>query len=258
VSSGTVVVTRRGPAAVVTIDRPEQRNALDGPTIGAIGRALVEAEGDENVRAVVLTGAGDVAFCAGLDLGAFAAGGREAIATAPGPGLEVLTTRCYRKPVIAAVNGAAVGGGFELVLASDLVVAAAHATFAVPEVKRGLVSAGCSTRLAGRLPPAIVHELTLLGEPISAPRAAALGLVNEVVDGPAVLERSVALAHLLAANAPLAVEVTKALVHDELATHDPAGWHAIRAKAAPVFATDDAREGAAAFAARRPPRWTGH
>jgi enoyl-CoA hydratase len=256
-ATGTVVVTRRGPVTVVTIDRPARRNALDGATIGAIGRALVEAERDEGVRAVVLTGAGDAAFCSGLDLKAFAAGGREAIATASGPGLEVLTTRCYGKPVIAAVNGAAIGGGFELVLASDLVIAAAHATFAAPEVKRGLVSAGCSTRLAGRLAPAIVYEFTLLGEPISASRAAALGLVNEVVDGAAVLDRSLALADQLAANAPLALEVTKALVYDELATHDAADWHAIRAKAAWVFDTDDAREGAAAFAERRPPRWIG-
>ncbi|HEY3942133.1 MAG TPA: enoyl-CoA hydratase-related protein [Acidimicrobiales bacterium] len=242
---------RLGHAVVVTIDRPERRNALDGPTIEAIGTAFVAAEADDDVRAVVLTGSGDKAFCAGMDLKA----PRDPVAR--GPGLGAFTNRCYPKPVIAAVNGAAVGGGFELMLAADLVVAADHATFAVPEVLRGLVGAGCTTRLAARLPPALVAELTFLGTPFDARRAMALGLVNQVVPIGDLLPQALALVDRLALAAPLALRVTKELIFREQGMHDDAEWRVIRAQAAPVFASDDAREGAAAFTAKRPPVWTG-
>jgi enoyl-CoA hydratase/carnithine racemase len=169
----------------------------------------------------------------------------------------VFTTRCYPKPIIAAVNGAAVGGGFELMLASDLVVTADHATFAVPEVKRGLVGAGCTTRTAARLTPALTFELCCIGDPIDATRAQELGLVNAVVPGAEVLSTALAWAERVTANAPLAVQVTTQLIWDETRMHDAGEWAAIRAKAAPVFASDDAREGRAAFAERRPPQWTG-
>ena len=131
-----VNVSVHGTTTVVEIDRPERRNALDGPTLGGIGAAFAAAEADDAIRAVVLTGAGADAFCAGADLRAT---GADRSPPAGSPSIDVFTTRCYPKPVIAAVNGAAVGGGFELVLAADLVVAAEHATFSVPEVKRGLV-----------------------------------------------------------------------------------------------------------------------
>ncbi|MGD9797381.1 MAG: enoyl-CoA hydratase/isomerase family protein [Acidimicrobiia bacterium] len=240
-----------GSTAVVTIDRPERRNALDGPTIAAIGAAFTAAEADDEVRAVIITGAGDQAFCAGMDLKA----PRGEPST--GPGLEVFTNRCYPKPVIAAVNGAAVGGGFEMALASDLVVVADHVTFAVPEVFRGLVGAGCTTRLAARLPPAVVASLTLLGERIDAHRALALGLVNEVVPGPEVLDRALAMAARLTEAAPLSLRITKELIFKEQGMHDDAEWKAIRALAGPAFASEDAKEGAAAFAEKRPPVWTG-
>lgn len=247
----TVDVRRIGSTAVVTIDRPERRNALDGPTIAAIGAAFLAAEADDAVRVVVLTGAGDKAFCAGMDLKA----PRGEPAT--GPGLEVFTNRCYPKPVIAAVNGAAVGGGFEMVLASDLVVVADHVSFAVPEVFRGLVGAGCTTRLAARLPPAVVAELTMLGATISAEQAKALGLVNEVVPGAELVDRALAMAARLTEAAPLALRVTKELIFREQGMHDDAEWRTIRAFAAPVFASEDAKEGAAAFAERRAPVWQG-
>jgi enoyl-CoA hydratase/carnithine racemase len=150
-----------------------------------------------------------------------------------------------------------VGGGFELVLASDLVVVADHVSFAVPEVFRGLVGAGCTTRLASRLPPAVVAELTFLGERISAERAKALGLVNEVVPGRALLDRALAMADRLAEAAPLALRITKELLFLEQGMHDNEEWKAIRAHAAPAFASEDAKEGAAAFAEKRPPVWTG-
>jgi enoyl-CoA hydratase len=241
---------------VITINRPERRNALNAETIAGIGSALTAAENDDDVRVVVLTGAGDQAFCAGMDLRNFAAG-TAAVPGPSGPGLEVFTTRCFPKPVIAAVNGAAVGGGFELVLASDLAVAAEHATFGVPEVKRGLVGAGCSTRLASRVPPAVALEMGLTGDPITASRAQALGLVNEVVPAGQALARALELGDRIARNAPLALRVTKALIFAEMGAHDADEWAAIRARARPVFASDDAREGAAAFAEKREPVWTG-
>ncbi|HEX5588349.1 MAG TPA: enoyl-CoA hydratase-related protein [Acidimicrobiia bacterium] len=249
-----VNVSTHGSTVVVQIDRPERRNALDGATLGGIGTAFTDAEHDPAVRAVVLTGAGSDVFCAGADLKAV---GDERV-TPPGmPGIEVFTTRCYPKPVIAAVNGAAVGGGLELMLASDMVVAAEHATFSVPEVKRGLVGAGCTTRLAARLPPAIVFELCCVGDAFSSTRALELGLVNQVVPGDEVLDAALALADRITANAPLALHMTKQLLWDEAGMHDADEWRAIRSKASPVFASDDAREGAAAFAERRPPQWTG-
>src|SRR3954447_3402810 len=176
----SVEVDRRGAVTIVTINRPERRNALDPATMSGIGRALSDAETDDTVRAVVLTGAGEKAFCAGMDLKAFAEGGITP-ETLPKPGLDVLVERVYPKPVIAAVNGPALAGGFEIVLACDLVVAAEHATFGIPEVKRGLVAAGGATRLPRRIPLALALELGLTGEPVDAARAMALGLVNRVV-----------------------------------------------------------------------------
>jgi len=249
-----VNVERIAAACVVTLDRPERRNALDTESINLIGEALAAAEADGAVRAVILTGAGDQAFCAGMDLKEFAGGERPA---RRGPGLEVFTTRCYPKPVIAAVNGSAVGGGFELMLASDMAVAAETATFSVPEVKRGLVGAGCSTRLAARVPAPVAFEMAVLGEPISASRALALGLVNEVVGAGRTLERALQLAEIIAASAPLAVGVTKQLIWDEIGAHTPEEWTTIRARAVPVFASEDAKEGARAFSEKRRPVWTG-
>ena len=249
-----VNVSTHGSTVVVEIDRPERRNAYDGPTMGEIGAAFADAEADDAVWAVVLTGAGDEAFSAGMDL---KAPGDERMPPPGVPGLEVFTTRCYPKPVIAAVNGAAVGGGFELMLACDVAVAADHATFAIPEVKRGLVGAGCTTRTAARVSPAIVFELCCIGDPFDVHRARELGLVNEIVPGSELLERALAFADRITANAPLAVQVTKQLIWDEARMHSPDEWASIRAKAAPVFASEDAREGAAAFAERRAPRWTG-
>jgi enoyl-CoA hydratase len=250
----SVHVTTNGATRVVTIDRPERRNALDGSTMAAIGAAFTDAEADESIRVVVLTGAGELSFCSGMDLKASPA---ERALPEGAVGIEVFTIRCFPKPVIAAVNGSAVGGGLELMLACDIVVASDHATFGVPEVKRGLVGAGCSTRLAARLSTPIALELTLTGEPIDADRARALGLVNHVVPAPELLPRALDLAARISGNAPLALQVTKQLVWDEARMHDADEWAAIRAKAAPVFASADAREGAAAFAERRAPRWTG-
>jgi enoyl-CoA hydratase/carnithine racemase len=250
----TVHVDQRGHTIVVTIDRPERANALDGATMGGLGSAFAAAEADDSVRVVVLTGAGDRVFCAGMDL---KAQGDERVPPPGSPGLEVFMNRLYPKPVIAAVNGTAMGGGFELVMVADMAVAADHVSFGVPEVKRGLVGAGCSTRTAARVPPAIAYEMTLTGDPITAQRALELGLVHAVVPKEQVLDAALALAERVAANAPIAVRITKQIVWEEAGNHEDAEWAAIRAKAAPAFASNDAREGAAAFAERRAPQWTG-
>lgn len=247
-----VDITRHGATAVVTLNRPERRNAINNEVTAGVGRAFTEAEQDDAVRVVVLTGAGDRAFCAGGDL-------RDRGAPLPPgtPGLEVFTNRCYPKPVVCAVNGVAVGAGFELTMASDIVIAAEHATFGMPEVKRGLVGAGCSTRLAARVPAAVAYELGFTGDPVDARRAFALGLVNEVVPAGELLERALAMADRIAANAPIAVRITKELMWTEMGQHTHEEWMAIRERAAPAFASEDAREGAAAFAERRPPVWRG-
>lgn len=249
-SDESVLTERRGSTLVITLNRPEARNALDGPTMVGIGTALTDAEHDDTVRVVVITGAGDKVFCAGADL-------RSKAPRPDGPGLEVIQTRCYPKPVIAALNGSAIGGGLELMMCCDIVVAADHATFSVPEVKRGLVGAGCSTRLAGRVPAAIAFELVLTGDAFDVKRAHELGLVNQVVPAAEVMGTALAMAERIAANAPLALAWSKQRVFEEAGMHTAEEWAAIRASAAPIFATADAAEGRAAFAEKRPPVWTG-
>lgn len=246
----SVNLERHDGVLVVMINRPEQRNALNGETISGIGNAFSSAKDDSEVRCIVLTGAGDRAFCAGMDLKEFAAG-----KMAVGAGratLDIFTRHFYPKPVIAAINGTAVAGGFELMLACDLAVAADHAMFGIAEVKRGLVATGGGTRLPRRIPLAIALEMGLTGDLITATRAHQLGLINKVVSKERVLEEALALAARVAANGPLSLSVTKQLMREEIGAGE---WDHIRAAAAPVFASDDAREGAAAFAEKRAPRW---
>jgi enoyl-CoA hydratase len=250
----TVDVVTTGFVRLVTINRPEQRNALDRATYRGIGEAFASAEHDDAVRVVVLTGAGDQAFCAGMDLKAFASGDR--ITADDGPGPSVFVERVYPKPVIAAVNGAAVAGGFGIMLGCDLVVAADHATFGLPEVKRGLVGVGATSRAALRLPPAVTLELALTGELMDAPRALHHGLVNRVVPGADVVPTALGLAEQIAVNAPLAVVLAKEIAFDAARLLD-VDIATFRAKAAAVFESEDAREGTVAFAEKRPPRFRG-
>jgi enoyl-CoA hydratase/carnithine racemase len=247
----TVDYEQDGPVVVVRLNRPERANSFDGPTAEALGDALRRAAGDDVVRAVVLTGAGDKVFCAGMDLKAFAEG---QIDSGGGFGTDVIMKHEYPKPVVAAVNGTAVGGGFELALACDLIIAAEHARFGLPEVTRGLLAAGGGTALPLRLPLAIALELGLTGEYISAARAYELGLVNRVVPGGAVLNEAIAIAGRIARNGPLAVRATKRLMRVSIGTVE---WDRIEALAALVMESADAVEGATAFAARREPQWTG-
>jgi enoyl-CoA hydratase len=234
---------------VVTINRPEAGNSLNP----AVGKGLVDALSDAatnpDVRTVVVTGAGEKIFCAGMDLKAFAAG--EDMASV-GAGLAMLAS--CPKPVIAAVNGHAMAGGFEVMMRADLVVAADHAKFGIPEVKRGLVAAGGGTRLPTRIPLQVALEMGLTGEPISAARALELGLINRVVQAADVMSTTLALAALITANGPLAVQATKRLMREEVGPDTAAH---VREATRDVFASADAREGATAFAEKRSPTWTG-
>ncbi len=244
-----VISELRDGALILTINRPEAGNSLN-PAVGkGFVDALCDAAENPEVRSVIVTGAGEKIFCAGMDLKAFAAGEDM---TVVGTGLALLAD--CPKPVIAAVNGTAVAGGYEVVMKADLVVAAEHAKFGIPEVKRGLVAAGGGTRLPTRIPLQVALEMGLTGEPISAARALELGLINRVVPAGEVLDAALALAALINANGPLAVQATKRLMREEVG---PDTAEHVRAVTAPVFASADAREGAVAFAEKRAPRWTG-
>src|SRR5664280_494981 len=196
-----VLRERRGHVEILTINRPEARNAINRATAIALGDALDACESDDDVWVVVLTGAGDKAFSAGMDLKAFAAG--ELPITDKGFG--GITQRDFAKPLIAAANGVALAGGFEILISCDMVVAADHAKFGIPEASRGLVAGGGGLiRLPKRIPLAVAYEMALTADPISAQRAYELGLVNRVVRGAQVLGEAIALAERIAKNAPLA------------------------------------------------------
>ncbi|MHB1503722.1 MAG: crotonase/enoyl-CoA hydratase family protein [Acidimicrobiales bacterium] len=248
---------RRGNVEIVTINRPEARNAINGEVSQAMSAAFEELEHDSDAWVVILTGAGDKAFSAGMDLKAFAAGEGDAIIGASG-GFAGITQRDFPKPIIAAVNGSCLAGGCEIMLACDLVVAVEHATFGIPEAKRGLVAgAGGLIRLPKRLPMAIALELGLTGDPMDAARALQLGLVNKVVPASDLMDEAVALAESIAANAPLAVRWTKKVMRKAADLPEEEGWKLNTEAVAAVFTSADAMEGPVAFAEKRKPNWQG-
>jgi enoyl-CoA hydratase len=257
-ATGEPVVVReqRGHVAVLRINRPEARNAVNPELARVMEAALDEVEADPETLAVVITGTGDI-FCAGADLKRVAnnEGGR--IATKRG-GFGGITTRELSKPLLAAVNGRALAGGFEIVLACDLVVSADDAEFGIPEVKRGLfAAAGGLIRLPNRIATAVAMELALTGDPISAQRAFELGLVNRLVPRAEVLDAAVALAERVCANAPIAVRNSRIMVREARDLTEAEAWPRNYELAIEVFQTKDSIEGATAFAEKRAPRWTG-
>ncbi|HEX4223480.1 MAG TPA: crotonase/enoyl-CoA hydratase family protein [Pseudonocardiaceae bacterium] len=249
-----VLVERKGRILIVSINRPHQRNALDGAAGHALAAAMDELDTDEGLSAGILTGTGGT-FSAGMDLKAFLRGERPDL---PGRGLGGITQTPPRKPLIAAVEGWALAGGFELLLACDLVVAATTARFGVPEVKRGLAAGGgAALKLPRRIPYVAAIELLLTGEPVSAQRGYELGLVNRVVDTGQALPAAIELADLLVANGPLALAATKEVASRTADWPTEIGWQRQEEILAPVYVSADAREGAQAFAEKRPPVWTG-
>ena len=247
---------RRGRVEILTINRPEARNAINGDVTAAMGAALDELAEDDGCWVVVLTGSGDKSFSAGMDLKAFASGQGAGIIDANG--FASVTRRSFPKPLIAAVNGPALAGGCEIMLSCDLVVAADHAIFGIPEVKRGLIAgAGGLLRLPRRIPRAVALELALTGEPIDAARALAVGLVNRVVPGASVLEEAVSLAEQIAANAPLAVRYSKRVMLESADLAEKDAWGLNDSTFSDVFTSADAMEGAVAFAEKRAPNWQG-
>ena len=247
---------REGAVEVLTLNRPEAGNSLSPELLAELGGALAAVNDDRTVHAVVLTGAGDRIFCAGMDLKAFGEGATPVSDPAAAAMQAALFNGEYPKPVVAAVNGAAVGGGLELVLGSDLVVAARHARFGLPEVKRGLFPAGNGTLIATRIPLALALEMGLTGELVDAQRAAEMGLVNRVVAADALMDDALALAGRVAANGPLGVALTKRLMRAAV-QQGPSHGRATPDEAAAVFGSEDAKEGAAAFMEKRTPDFKG-
>jgi enoyl-CoA hydratase/carnithine racemase len=241
--------------AVITLDRPEVRNAIDKPTADAIAQALDEIDARQDVSVGILTGAGPV-FCAGMDLKAFSATGQRPAHDIRG-GFGIVEKPPI-KPMIAAVEGRALGGGLEIALACDLIVASESSLLGLPEVKRGLVAAaGGVLRLPRRIPAAIAKEMVLTGEPIDALRARELGLVNRIAPDGQALDVARELASAIARNAPLALSAAKYIV--DMAQEWPLdeAFERQRPHTDRVRSSEDAAEGARAFIEKREPQWSG-
>ncbi|BBY24998.1 crotonase/enoyl-CoA hydratase family protein [Mycobacterium stomatepiae] len=254
-----VLVERRGNVLVITINRPEGRNAINAAVSIGVGDALEEAQHDLDVRAVVITGAGDKSFCAGADLKAIARRENLYHPDHPEYGFAGYVHHFIDKPTIAAVNGTALGGGTELALASDLVVAHELAKFGLPEVKRGLIAAaGGVFRIVDQLPRKVAMELLLTGEPMTASDAWEWGLVNQVVKDGSVLDAALAMAARITVNAPLSVQASKRIaagVDDGVITGDEIGWKRTVNEMRTLIRSEDAKEGPLAFAEKREPVW---
>lgn len=254
-----VLVERRGSVLVITINRPEARNAINAAVSIGVGDALEEAQHDPEVRAVVITGAGDKSFCAGADLKAIARRENLYHPDHPEYGFAGYVHHFIDKPTIAAVNGTALGGGTELALASDLVVAHELAKFGLPEVKRGLIAAaGGVFRIVDQLPRKVAMELLLTGEPMTASDAWEWGLVNQVVKDGSVLDAALAMAARITVNAPLSVQASKRIatgVDDGVITGDEVGWERTVNEMRTLIRSEDAKEGPLAFAEKREPVW---
>jgi enoyl-CoA hydratase len=237
---------------VVTINRPEARNAINTVTAVAIGAAMDQLDDDPTLVAGVITGAGGT-FCAGMDLKAFLAGEKPSI---PGRGFAGIVEQPPAKPVIAAVEGYALAGGFEIALACDMIVAAEDAKFGLPEVKRGLVAAGGGLmRLPERVPYHLAMEWSLTGDLVPATRAYEVSLVNRITPKGGALEAALELGRAISANGPLAVRATKRVIVEAPEWTRDEMFDKQREITLPVRASEDAREGATAFKEKRAPRW---
>ena len=249
-----VLTERRERVLVITINRPEQRNAVNSAVANGIGEALEELDADAELSVGIVTGAGGF-FCAGMDLKAFVTGERPWL---EGRGFAGITQRAADKPLIAAVEGFAVAGGLEIALACDLIVAANGAKLGIPEVKRSLVAAGGGLlRLPRMLPRNVAYEMALTGDPITAERGHQFGLVNRLTEPGETLESALTLAGAIGANGPLALKASKRILRESADWPDSEFFALQESIAGPVFSSADAAEGATAFAEKRAPVWRG-
>lgn len=240
---------------IITVNRPEARNAVNYEAAHELAKAFDALDANDNVMIGILTGAGNT-FCSGMDLKAFAHNGQRPLVE--GRGFAGLCERPPKKPLIAAVEGYALAGGFEMALSCDLIVAANNASFGLPEVKRGIVAgAGGMLKLPSRIPYHIAMEAVLTGEMLPAARAHAYGLVNRLVEPGKSLETALELARIIAANGPLAVQTAKKIVTESRDWRQADMFDLQRPRVAHIFASADAKEGATAFAEKRKPVWRG-
>lgn len=251
---------RIGHTALITLNRPDAMNAVNAALSAAVGDALETVQQDPALRVAVITGSGK-AFCAGADLKELAAGRSIFAPDHPEWGFAGLVQHFVDKPLIAAVNGFALGGGTEILLACDLAVVSETAKFGLPEVKRGLVAAaGGLFRLPRQVPLKLALEVALTGEPITAQTAADWGLANRVVPAEKVLDTALELAETIAANAPLSVRASKRIAYRSASCGndwDDEIWRLNSRECRDVFTSADAKEGPRAFAEKRPPVWHG-
>lgn len=252
--SDEVLYTSEDGVAVITINRPKAKNAVNAAVAAQIAEALDDVDARKDVNVAIITGAGGT-FCAGMDLKAFMKG---EVPVVEGRGFGGFAERGPKKPLIAAVEGYALAGGFEAALACDLVVAAEDAKFGIPEVKRGLVAgAGGLLRLQHRIPRNIAMEFALTGDFVDAQRLAELGLVNQITGSGGALEGAKALAARITPNGPLALKVSKEIIQASDDWSSDQMWDKQNELAGPVFVSQDAMEGAIAFAEKRAPVWKG-
>jgi enoyl-CoA hydratase len=249
-----VLTERRDGVLLITLNRPDARNAVNLALAEGVAAALDELDADPDLSVGVLTGAG-AGFSAGMDLKAFVKGERPYVGDR---GFAGITQRAAEKPLIAAIEGFALAGGLEIALSCDLLVAARGARLGVPEVKRSLVAAaGALGRLPQRLPYGVAMELVLTGDPITAERGAELGLVNRVCEAGEAVATALDLAGQISPNGPLALRASKAILRQQADWTEAEFWARQGEIAGPVMASEDAREGAVAFAEKRPPVWQG-
>jgi enoyl-CoA hydratase len=249
-----VLTERRGPVLLITLNRPDARNAVNAALAEQLAAALESLDADDSLRVGVLYGAGK-GFSAGMDLKAFVAGESPHV---EGRGFAGITRRAADKPLIAAIEGFAVAGGLEIALSCDLIVAARDARLGIAEVKRGLVAAaGALFRLPQRIPYTAAMELALTGEFIDGARAYELGLINRATEPGAALDTALELADTIGQNAPLALVASKKIVSRASGWDEDEAWEHSDEIAGPVMSSEDAREGATAFAEKRPPEWQG-
>lgn len=252
--SDVVLVEDTGAVRVITLNRPDARNAINAAVARDLAATIDEFESRSDLAVAVLTGAGGT-FCSGMDLKAFVRGESPSI---PGRGFAGLTQSPPTKPLIAAIEGWALAGGCEIALSADVIVAARTARFGLPEVKRGLVAAaGGLLRLPKALPYPVAMRVALTGDPLGAEEAERHGLVSVLVEEGQALTAALDLAHAIAANGPLALRMTKQIMSEAVNWTDAEAFDRQRELVAPVFASDDAKEGARAFTEKRPPVWSG-